>query len=302
MRCFEFIDLEFDLSGSFPPWTILVGDNAAGKTTLLRSIAIGLCDESSAAGLLKESDTGYIRRGEKEAEIVIEFASPNRRSRRRPKDSDCDIAGTWGDLHWSDSLKRLIRRFDSHGMKSSPAHTAQGVGLLGPATLQGTPSSMRFTTYSITARGLQNPELTIRRLMPRKRASRQGQVLRVLAELLSLDGVNLDQGFGSGTGIRIDASWAADIPLRDLADGYKSTFLWVSDFLGWALDAQSEVRRLSDIAGVVLVDELEQTPASAVAARRRTLITRGVPKDSVHRVDAFPASCAIGGKAERARL
>lgn len=71
VRCFEYVKLEFDLSGQDPPWTVLVGNNAAGKTTLLRSIAIGLCDESSAAGLLKESDTSYIRNGADEAEITI---------------------------------------------------------------------------------------------------------------------------------------------------------------------------------------------------------------------------------------
>ena len=48
------------------------------------------------------------------------------------------------------------------------------------------------------------------------------------------------------------------MPLRDLADGYKSTFLWVTDFLGWALDVQPDAPQLSDITGVVLVDELEQ--------------------------------------------
>ena len=75
---------------------------------------------------------------------------------------------------------------------------------------------------------------------------------------MNLDGVNLARSVGTGAGIRVEAPWAADMPLRDLADGYKSTFLWVSDFLGWALDAQPEVQDLSDITGVVLVDELEQ--------------------------------------------
>ena len=257
VRCFEFIDLEFDLGGHSPPWTILVGDNATGKTTLLRSIAIGLCDESSAAGLLKESDTGYIRRGAKEAEIVIEFASASRRSRRPPKIRTV-ISQVSGRL----ALERLSQ--ETHPPVRFPWNEvfacAYGAG-------RGTSGTGDIAGYSVVnavynlfnySEGLQNPELTIRRLMPRKRTSRQRQVLKVLADLMSLDGVNLDQGFGTSTGIRIDASWAADMPLRDLADGYKSTFLWVSDFLGWALEAQPDVDRLSDITGVVLVDELEQ--------------------------------------------
>jgi len=74
VKCFPTIELEFDLSGNTVPWTVILGDNATGKTGLLRAIALGLCDESSAAGLMKESDEGYIRRGvENDAKIVLEL-------------------------------------------------------------------------------------------------------------------------------------------------------------------------------------------------------------------------------------
>ena len=62
-RCFEYAEIEFDLGSDSRPWTMLIGDNATGKTTLLKAIALGLCDRSSAAGLLRESDLGYIREG-----------------------------------------------------------------------------------------------------------------------------------------------------------------------------------------------------------------------------------------------
>ena len=62
---------------------------------------------------------------------------------------------------------------------------------------------------------------------------------------MHLDDVNLVRGAGTDAGIRVGAPWAIDMPLRDLADGYKSTFLWVSDFLGWALDAAAKRARLS---------------------------------------------------------
>ena len=73
IRCFKDFEIEFDLSGKKPAVNVIVGDNATGKTALLRSIAIGMCDESSAAGLMRESEEGYIRRGEKHAKIIIEL-------------------------------------------------------------------------------------------------------------------------------------------------------------------------------------------------------------------------------------
>ena len=47
VRCFEDVTLNLDPEGEGKPtmWTVVVGDNGDGKTTLLRSIAMGLCDE-----------------------------------------------------------------------------------------------------------------------------------------------------------------------------------------------------------------------------------------------------------------
>ena len=72
VRCFNELDIALGGPGIEPAgWNLILGDNATGKSTLLRSIAMGLCDEASAAGLLKESDEGYIRRKKTEAKIDI---------------------------------------------------------------------------------------------------------------------------------------------------------------------------------------------------------------------------------------
>ena len=42
LRCFEEIDINFDPPGSS---ALILGDNNGGKSTILKSIAIGLCDE-----------------------------------------------------------------------------------------------------------------------------------------------------------------------------------------------------------------------------------------------------------------
>lgn len=58
-----------------------MGDNGVGKTTLLRCIAMGLCDAASASGLLREIYGEWNRRinGEsKRSEIHLEFYSDQR--------------------------------------------------------------------------------------------------------------------------------------------------------------------------------------------------------------------------------
>jgi predicted ATPase len=54
VRCFE--TLHFDLESRRGPrmWGVVLGDNGVGKTTLLRCIAMGLCDAASASGLVRE--------------------------------------------------------------------------------------------------------------------------------------------------------------------------------------------------------------------------------------------------------
>ena len=48
------------------------------------------------------------------------------------------------------------------------------------------------------------------------------------------------------------------MPLRDLADGYKSAFLWITDLIGWALAFHPKRKSTVGIQGIVIVDELEQ--------------------------------------------
>ena len=109
--------------------------------------------------------------------------------------------------------------------------------------------------------GLQNPELMIRRiLIHSKSRARKTQVIKVLSKILysHLQGGDEYKIGLSPTGLIVDGPWGKKMPLRDLADGYKSTFLWIADFLGWALSYKQNLKSFKEIAGIVLIDEIEQ--------------------------------------------
>src|SRR6185369_3055429 len=70
VRCFESLDLPVtDGTG----WITVLGDNAAGKSTVLRSLALGLCQESDAAALMRELPGSMIREGASSGTVRIEL-------------------------------------------------------------------------------------------------------------------------------------------------------------------------------------------------------------------------------------
>ena len=253
IRCFKEIDVSFPRTPT-AHWTLVIGDNGTGKTALLRCIAIGLCDESSAAGLLKESEEGYVHRGAVPARgtITVWLYDPEDES------TDLRIETTIEQHQINDD--RYFERV-TQVTEPSDAFPWHKVFAAGYGAGRGTSGTGDISGYSVInavynmfnyQEGLQNPELTIRRLTtkPTKNA-----VKKALSRILNLAGPE-DIDFPL-SGIALSGAWGEGMPLRDLADGYKTTFLWITDLLGWALSYDPS-REPSEVCGVVLVDELEQ--------------------------------------------
>jgi hypothetical protein len=256
VRCFENLDITLSKLGEAVGWTLVVGDNATGKSTLLRSIAMGLCDEASAAGLLKESDEGYIRRGASKARIIIwlhDTRSPSKKYR----------------ITTEVIRKELTRRIFADRVKQKTSPTdgrfpwdelfVSGYGAGRGVTGTGDISSYSaidavYNMFNYTE-GLQNPELVIRRLIARDLGEPmlERQLFRILAKATGAENFRL-----TSNGIRVDGPWGQGMALRDLADGYKSSVLWITDLIGWALTFRPRSKTTKSIRGIVIVDELEQ--------------------------------------------
>ena len=73
IRCFENLEMDFSTNQGTNDWVVILGDNGVGKSTILRSIALGLTEESGASGLLGEFGSDWIRRGAKKGSIRIEI-------------------------------------------------------------------------------------------------------------------------------------------------------------------------------------------------------------------------------------
>ena len=67
IRCFKEITIDFEGHGSS---ILILGNNGDGKSTILKSLAMGLCDESSTAALFRELPGETVRRKKRQKEEI----------------------------------------------------------------------------------------------------------------------------------------------------------------------------------------------------------------------------------------
>lgn len=60
------------------------------------------------------------------------------------------------------------------------------------------------------------------------------------------------------SGLSIQGPWGNFQPLGGLGDGFQATLAWLVDLLGWAMLYQDAAAPGWEVAGIVLIDELEQ--------------------------------------------
>lgn len=74
VRSIEHVEINFVTGGEPRPWTVLLGENGTGKTTILRSAALVMAGSDAMVELMKEPAT-WIRNGKKSARIAAEFST-----------------------------------------------------------------------------------------------------------------------------------------------------------------------------------------------------------------------------------
>lgn len=295
IRCFENLTIDFNNPGSS---VLILGDNGHGKTTILRCLAMGLCDENSAAALFRELPGEFVRRkpGAEEVEsgeygeievdledegvqyrIVTRITSLDRFERVSQHNRDSPTGA--GLYKIENGTKTPVSESDFPWGKIFVSGYGAGTRTQGTADFQhylAVDAVYPLFRYDVP---LQNPELIVRRLIGLARASsndpnvqqkRAAKVLDTVKELLTkilglevADAIEL-----TATGLVVRGHWGR-AELGELGDGYRATITWILDLLAWwFLDnkpSDEEVRQrkwfdldTSQVRGIVIVDELEQ--------------------------------------------
>ena len=250
IKCFPG-NVEIDLSqpsADNPSWTLLLGNNGTGKTSLLRCIAMCLCDETGASGLLTELSGNIIRNGCKKAEIELQLVSAIEPT------SSYKITTTF---HKTDSntegLKQTIKPKNGFlRTKLLACGYGAAFGTIGSEVYEKyRPIDAVYSLFNYTAR-LQNPENALFRI-----SQQDIELKELLARIDRLLMLPPGSTALDSSGLRVRGPWGDYVPAGALGDGYAATLAWICDLLGWSLLAtrnEFDVR----VQAIVLIDEMEK--------------------------------------------
>lgn len=268
IRCFEDLDIQFNKPGES---IVIIGDNGDGKSAVLRSLAIGLCDQSSAAALFRELPGEFVRRdrGKRESFVQVDLrGNGGWRYRIRTDFSGLADFERVEQSHFQVKGKGEFRQIPQDEFPWSRMFVSgygAGIRTFGNADYSNyLPVDAVYSLFRYDA-ALQSPELVIRRIVDEagKRNIKRGRRTRLklqkaLSKLLNLKGAR-DVEL-TGRGIFVRGPWGRD-ELAALGDGYRATTTWTLDLMSWWLLYEEELAHEfspSDLVGIVIVDEIEQ--------------------------------------------
>lgn len=234
------VESEFDSSKLPSLRSVIVGDNAMGKSTILRSISIALSDEVGASKLVSELEGSVIRKGENEASIELRFCSDDGETQSR-----CTTT--------------ITRKTDSEEQVRQTGKPPTNFMIVGYGTQRSRMGTKSYDKYEVSdavctlfdgSSTLQNPELAILRQPQWER----DETIKLLSEILELNrsNIKLDE-----SGITVSGTWGRE-RIETLSDGYRSTIQWVLDFIGWLSLYRNHDHKNDGISILILVDEIEQ--------------------------------------------
>jgi len=250
IRGFKELELNLYTNNESRKRTFILGKNGTCKTTLLRCIAIGLCDPEDGNSLIAEPIGNLIAENSNYAEIKITLRSKN--CNNNPYEIFTKII--------KKDSKEIV------DFETSTTTTTEKFFVCGYGAGRSFESPEKFRGYRIIdsvytlfsyEQGLTPAETILRRLKDYLGDKIYEYTLKGIKKALSLseeDEINLPKGGGvmiSGPSI------GKEIPLEGWADGYKISFNWILDLYGRAMQAK-RVTKKGGIKGILLVDELEQ--------------------------------------------
>ncbi|MBT8143555.1 MAG: AAA family ATPase [Gammaproteobacteria bacterium] len=263
VRCFKDIELDFTQAttrsrGSNRKWTIILGENGTGKSTLLRAAALATCGSEAVAEVIG-NPRGWVRRGTRRAVLAATLQT------KAGEDRDIELV-----INKGDSLSQVITR------------ASKGLDLLDDALehadrnyfVAGYGPSRRYSDAVLGTEGSRFHSARAQNVATL--FDRDAELNPLEAWAMTLDyeqgeeGVAIVQKALSAflPGLRFDhidrkrrtlmfRTPDGVIPLSYLSDGYQNVACWVGDMLYRVYQTFDDYSEPLRTRGLLIVDEID---------------------------------------------
>lgn len=243
---------------AFPNVNLLVGTNGGGKSTILKAIALGILSPHLAGKKGSQArdrlPADLIRRGQRwcDIEVMLRLSAS-----ARPEGFGARISAASGRV--GVALQRDASRYVEQ--LDAPGQLLAGYGATRVAGAPSSPGARRGESprsEPLSAVGsllFGDPALVpLERWLPRQRG-RRDEVIALVDKLLPPD---TDFAGRTRAGEFVFEHRGVAVPARALSDGYQAYLCWVCDLLFRLTQSARRSQELTDIPGIVLVDEIDQ--------------------------------------------
>lgn len=296
IKCFKDLNLDFNIDSETPEWTMILGDNSSGKSSILKAIAIGLCNLMDAESFVnyKNSDfksdktfTGeYINKFSEikdldkdpilkdirsmNPQLVPKYCQKGLISIKLSNEKDYINVETPVISH-NKVIERIITQtFNTNIQTNNPTELAVHTGRFfacGYGPTRNIVGSFRFgdeiknfsqkeAFKTLFSNKSELGKLETYLLGAYKKSPERYN--RIIQVLKQVFDLKESENIDVRTdGIYVDGAWGKEEKLENLGEGYKTTAAWLLDLFGWALLAE-KIGEAEQLEGIILIDELEQ--------------------------------------------
>lgn len=261
LRALHDLRISFETAGAGRKWTLILGENGCGKSTVLRAAALLLAGSDALPALLGQDVDSWIRYGAKQASIAAVLMTAD--GQRREIQLTLPRRASLSELF--DLNKQTLAQLDAAIRHADRNYLTMGYGASRRLNTDPDASFSQRNTLSERARSvatLFSPSATLDPLeawvidMDYRGKKRQGQkLIRTIAKELMPDvdfhGIDRESKqllFKTPDGIT---------PLTRLSDGYQNVAAWCGDLLRSITGAFRNYDNPLTARGLLLVDEID---------------------------------------------